>query len=150
VLRLARENESWGYRRIYADFYNNHRPHRTLNQAAPLRPLSCSVTDLDHFCPRPRTDPPKTSPGWPNQRVCARRLMSRRTAGHDAGPIFERHTVQLASISYALAGPRSTPAGKRVDLANEAKNDTTLPLPHVNGLNVYDRGSAPNYRNARS
>ena len=25
--------------REYEDFYNTHRPHRTLNQAAPLRPL---------------------------------------------------------------------------------------------------------------
>ena len=28
---------------------NRHRPHRTLNQAAPLRPLPDGVTDLDHF-----------------------------------------------------------------------------------------------------
>jgi hypothetical protein len=26
---------------------NKHRPHRTLNQAAPLRPLPDGVTDLD-------------------------------------------------------------------------------------------------------
>lgn len=26
--------------REYADFCNTHRPHRTLNQAAPLRPLA--------------------------------------------------------------------------------------------------------------
>ena len=35
--------------REYEDFYNTHRPHRALNQAAPLRPLPDSVTDLDHF-----------------------------------------------------------------------------------------------------
>jgi putative transposase len=35
--------------REYEDFYNTHRPHRTLNQAAPLRPLPNGVTDLDHF-----------------------------------------------------------------------------------------------------
>ena len=35
--------------REYEDFYNAHRPHRTLNQAAPLRPLPGSVTDMDHF-----------------------------------------------------------------------------------------------------
>jgi hypothetical protein len=28
---------------------NRHRPHRTLNQAAPLRPLPDGVTDLDQF-----------------------------------------------------------------------------------------------------
>jgi putative transposase len=35
--------------RVYEDFYNTHRPHRTLNQAAPLGPLPDDVTDLDHF-----------------------------------------------------------------------------------------------------
>jgi putative transposase len=35
--------------REYEDFYNTHRPHRTLKQAAPLRPLPDSVADLDHF-----------------------------------------------------------------------------------------------------
>ena len=35
--------------REYEDFYNTHRPHRTLKQAAPLRPLPDGVTDLDHF-----------------------------------------------------------------------------------------------------
>ena len=35
--------------REYEDFYNAHRPHRALNQAAPFRPLPDSVTDLDHF-----------------------------------------------------------------------------------------------------
>jgi transposase len=35
--------------REYEDFYNAHRPHRTLKQAAPLRPLPGGVTGLDHF-----------------------------------------------------------------------------------------------------
>jgi putative transposase len=35
--------------REYEDFYNTHRPHRTLKQAAPLRPLPDGITDLDHF-----------------------------------------------------------------------------------------------------
>jgi putative transposase len=35
--------------REYENFYNTHRQHRTLKQAAPLRPLPDSVTDLDHF-----------------------------------------------------------------------------------------------------
>ena len=38
----------------YEDFYNTHRPHRTLSQAAPLRPLPDSVIDLDHFRVRRR------------------------------------------------------------------------------------------------
>jgi len=35
--------------REYEAFYNRHRPHRTLNQAAPLRPLPDGVIDLDQF-----------------------------------------------------------------------------------------------------
>jgi putative transposase len=33
--------------REYEDFYNAHRPHRALRQAAPLRPLPDGVTDLE-------------------------------------------------------------------------------------------------------
>ena len=33
--------------REYEDFCNTHRPHRALNQAAPLRPLPNGVADLD-------------------------------------------------------------------------------------------------------
>jgi putative transposase len=33
--------------REYENFYYTHRPHRTLNQAAPLRPLPDGVTSLD-------------------------------------------------------------------------------------------------------
>jgi putative transposase len=40
--------------RKYEDFCNTHRPHRTLNQAAPLRPLPDGVTGLDHFRVRRR------------------------------------------------------------------------------------------------
>jgi putative transposase len=35
--------------REYEDFYNTHRPHRALDQAAPCRPLPGGVTDLDNF-----------------------------------------------------------------------------------------------------
>jgi putative transposase len=35
--------------REYEDFYNSHRPHRALNQVAPLRPLPGEVTELDEF-----------------------------------------------------------------------------------------------------
>jgi len=35
--------------REYEDFYNTHRPHRALNQAAPLRSLSDGVANLDSF-----------------------------------------------------------------------------------------------------
>ena len=35
--------------REYEDFHNTHRPHRSLKQAAPMRPLPETVTNLDHF-----------------------------------------------------------------------------------------------------
>ena len=35
--------------REYEDFYNTHRPHRALKQAAPLRRLPSNVTDLDRI-----------------------------------------------------------------------------------------------------
>jgi putative transposase len=35
--------------REYEDFYNTHRPHRTLKQAAPQRPLPDGIADLDRF-----------------------------------------------------------------------------------------------------
>lgn len=40
--------------RGYEGFYNAHRPHRALNQAAPLRPLPDDVTGLNHFRARRR------------------------------------------------------------------------------------------------
>ena len=40
--------------REYEDFCNSHRPHRALDQAAPLRPLPDGVTGLDHFRVRRR------------------------------------------------------------------------------------------------
>jgi putative transposase len=33
----------------YEEFYNEHRPHRALDQAAPLRPLPDNVANLDDF-----------------------------------------------------------------------------------------------------
>lgn len=39
-------------RRVLAEyeiFYNEHRPHRALGQAAPLKPLPDNVVDLDRF-----------------------------------------------------------------------------------------------------
>jgi putative transposase len=33
----------------YESFYNEHRPHRALGQAAPLKPLPDNVVDLDRF-----------------------------------------------------------------------------------------------------
>ena len=35
--------------REYEDFCNSYRPHRALDQAAPLGPLPDGITGLDHF-----------------------------------------------------------------------------------------------------
>jgi hypothetical protein len=35
--------------REYETFYNSHRPHRVLRQAAPLRPLPANVVDLEQI-----------------------------------------------------------------------------------------------------
>jgi putative transposase len=40
LIRLSREHES---------HYNGHRPHRSLGQAAPMRPLPDKVIDLEEF-----------------------------------------------------------------------------------------------------
>lgn len=34
--------------REYEGFYNTHRPHRALNQAAPMRPLTDGITEYAH------------------------------------------------------------------------------------------------------
>jgi len=35
--------------REYEDHYNGHRPHRSLDQAAPMRPRPDNVVDLEEF-----------------------------------------------------------------------------------------------------
>jgi Integrase core domain len=44
--------------REYEDFYNTHRPHRTLKQAAPLRPLPDGIADraIPGHAPVPAAD----------------------------------------------------------------------------------------------
>ena len=55
ILMLRHRTLIWNLRHLmivlreYEDFYNSHRPHRALGQAAPLRPLPDRITDLDHF-----------------------------------------------------------------------------------------------------
>ncbi|WP_370373318.1 integrase core domain-containing protein [Catenulispora sp. GP43] len=45
LMRLLRE---------YETFYNGHRPHRSLDQAAPMRPRPDNVVDLEEFRVRRR------------------------------------------------------------------------------------------------
>jgi putative transposase len=50
----------WSWRHLmtvlreYEDFCSTHRPHRALNQAAPLRTLPDGVPDLDPLWVQPR------------------------------------------------------------------------------------------------
>lgn len=52
--QLPADDPNYQPRDTYEDFYNSYRPHRALNQAAPLRPLPDGVTGLDHFRVRRR------------------------------------------------------------------------------------------------
>ena len=93
--------------REYEDFYNTHRPHRTLNQAAPLRPLPDGVTDLDHFdqhAARPVRGPP------PRRRDRAHRRQRRCPARSD---------------------PRGLrrPAGEQADRGGRPPGIARLPVP---------------------
>ena len=75
----------------YQVHYNTARPHQGIAQRVPD-----SEHDGGHLTvtrPRLRTDPPKTCPGRPDQRIRTRRLIPRRTAGHQTNPIFERDTI---------------------------------------------------------
>src|ERR1035441_8451239 len=64
-----------------------------------------------HYRPRPRTDPPKTRPGRPDQRIRARRLTPRRTAGHQADPIFERDRIR--TVLCSVRTPRMNAIAER-------------------------------------
>ena len=52
----------------YAEHYNSHRPHRTLGQAAPLRPTPPADDERDEH--RPTARPPR----WTAPRVSAGRM----------------------------------------------------------------------------
>jgi putative transposase len=57
---------------------------------------------------RRRTDPPKTCPQRPDQRIRARRLTPRRTAGLQPNPIFERdRAAQMASLTWLTSSTRA-------------------------------------------
>ena len=92
--------------REYEDFYNTHRPHRALSQAAPLRPLPDGVTDLDHFWVQ-RHD---RQPGRLSRRLsrAAGRLRPRcgcgrsRTHPRSAQPPLRRRSA----LAHTLTTPR--------------------------------------------
>ena len=72
----------------YQVHYNTARPHQGIAQRVP----ECEHEGWPphRYRPRPRTDPPKTRPGRPDQRIQARRLIPRRTAGHQTDPDYFR------------------------------------------------------------
>ena len=51
--KLTRADRAWLLRE-YEDHYNGHRPYRSLDKAAPMRPLPANVIDLDDFRVRRR------------------------------------------------------------------------------------------------
>src|SRR6266851_4837257 len=66
----------------YQTHYNSARPHQGIEQQVP---------DGDRHTPRATltaTDPPKTRPGQPDQRLHARRLTRREPAGHRSESYF--------------------------------------------------------------
>src|SRR6266702_7748008 len=58
----------------------------------------------------------ETRPGRSDQRVCARRLISRRTTGHDAGPIFERQRTQTSDLTPAIGQNHGSRAGGTIHI----------------------------------
>ena len=60
----------------------------------PARPRRRTRRWPPHRCrPRPRTDPPKTRPRRPDQRIHARRLTPRRPAGHETDPDRKQSSI---------------------------------------------------------
>ena len=93
----------------YQAHYNTARPHQGIAQRVPDGEHDAprvTVTDLDT-----RTDPPKTRPGRPDQRIRARRLTPGRPAGHQPNPIFERDTGRPRC--HGLSGRRGGAASRR-------------------------------------
>ena len=70
----------------YQVHYNTARPHQGIAQC--VRERRTRRWPLRRCRPRPRTDPPKTRPWRPDQRILARCLTPQRLAGHQPDPIF--------------------------------------------------------------
>jgi hypothetical protein len=99
----------------YQAHYNTARPHQGIARRVP----TADATMVTLLLSASTANGSSESQSWAaDQRVCARRLISRRTAGHDAGPIFERHTYRSLASSLLLAAAdrpdqtqRSRPSG---------------------------------------
>ncbi len=113
----------------YQVHYNTARPHQGIAQRAPDGEHDGGlliVADLER-----ETDPAKTRPGRPDQRILTRRLTSRRTAGHDTDPIFERDRIRRSAT-------RRTPCvrSSRTRLTDDLPGMVTLPW-------IADRAAEP-------
>jgi hypothetical protein len=93
----------------YQVHYNTALPHQGIAQRVPGRRTRRGPHH--HYRPRQRTDPPKTRPGRPDQRIRARRLTPRRTAGHQADPIFERDRIR--TVLCSVRTPRMNAIAER-------------------------------------
>jgi hypothetical protein len=85
----------------YQVHYNTARPHQGIAQRVPEDEHDgghLTVADLDR-----RRILRKPVLGGLIKRILAGRLITRRTAGHDADPIFERHRSRRAPV------PRRSP-----------------------------------------
>jgi putative transposase len=88
----------------YQVHYNTARPHQGIAQGVPDgRHDGGHLTAADLGRGRILR---KTRSGRPDQRVCARRLICRRTAGHEPSSIFERHKVGVRiRLRYGTRNP---------------------------------------------
>jgi putative transposase len=75
----------------YQMHYNTARPHQGIAQLVPGHERGVPPRHRDRH--QHTTDPPKTRPQRPDQRVHARSLRDRRPAGHKPNPVFERDRI---------------------------------------------------------
>jgi hypothetical protein len=92
----------------YQAHYNTARPHQGIAQSVPADERD---TYRDRNQRRHTADPPKTCPGRPDQRICARRLTPGRPAGQLPNPIFERDRIVRNLISVPIASEHLVPPG---------------------------------------
>jgi len=80
--------------RQYETHHNEHRPHRSIGQAAPLRPLPETVTGLDTFRIRRRDliggVITNTRRSVDTDGVSGTHRLADRFHGRTAGPVFQR------------------------------------------------------------
>ena len=101
--------------REYEDFYNSHRPHRALDQAAPLRPLPDGVTDLDYFRVR------RHDRGWRHPRISPGGIGFRHpqvgAVLTGSGSVIEFCSSMAMVTSDRLMPPSNSPWGSAHDVS---------------------------------